>query len=1562
MRKTKRTLPVWCLIGWCGLGTIPVGAQNVVSDSLRIGVEPLPPIQPFNPYEGLRWGGKSAKMQVKGIDSQRPVRVNNAERVYFPPIFQQENASCTAAARIAYMFTYEMNAARRLDASIEKNQYPTHFNWLHYYQNTDYPSVLKDHGVPDAVTYGGRTFSKDFGSDQNWYSNDYGWMQGYDKWYAAMFNRIERAAMFPLNVKTEEGREAVKQWLWNHQGDNSFDAGGVCTIAIGFVEGYRTSTVPDTETNREIGAAGDGYVSSWGVQIDHEMAVVGYDDRVEFDLDGNGIVGEKDKDEVGAWIVANSWGPTWDGNGLIYCPYKTAVCIGTNGNGNPDMYGVGYWNPEVYYVKADYKPLRTMKVSVDFSKRSEISLVAGIAADTSATEPEKTVAMEYFKFGGNGMKLDDKIYPDAETPMLGRWADGKLHDEPMELGYDLTALTKGYDLRKPLKYFFVIDSKKSATGEGHVNALSVIDYEFDAYGIETKAEIPADGVQIANQGGKTIVSVIVGGEAFNAPRNVMAESNVLTWDQPAASGYALQGYRLYAHENSVSSIDKAQKQFDLSTLTEDQKSGKLYLVALYQLDGKEVESSRIPVVIAPESVESTENKVRKFTGASFAVPDIFADKLNSMTMEFWFNPSSLENYNQQIGPGWGKFLFHSSANKDITAGWTTNSRVNTSSGSLKVNTWQHVALVVNGNCLTIYINGEQAASLTNNQSVGIGGFGDLVFGSNGYFMNGRMDELRIWNTVRTQQQIKDCMNVSFARPELQNGLLACYKMDSFVDGNTTYLFDSAGGHHARITEGIALSLKDTNLALNQSIKAGFTLSSPQVYVGQELVVKSTEAPGAVRWKWTTSGAQTANFNLPEAKLVFDKDGEQEINLIVSDTAGNEDQATRKIQVLPIPQPDATFTASETEVPATDRVVFTPKQDLAMNTYEWSIPGSSAEKIYTRQAAVSFPKEGKYTVTLKVTNPQGTDTYSMEVSAMASAPKTAFVVAPDVVVKGEKVYLGDRTQYSPTQWQWELVNGDYRLLVHGQNSSFVAKETGYYDISLSTANSMGDDRLTKVNALTVCNADGKQGLRFYGDQARVVYKAPFAEAETFTIGWWMYPNSLQVKGNGIGNSEKDFQIYTEADGTMRVLASELEVKSSAGYMLSGSWHHYAVTFDRGYVTFYRDGMQVGQSVFLPVQKVVLNENFILGGESAPFYGVIDELQVWDKALSLEQIRKYANAPIWPDGEEKPQMGEIAGTVSEAMHDGLLLYSSFNQNSGDVKDLTTNNNTGRREGFGPDGDAWSSAKGIFWLNFNERKVEDVTGQYLTNYEAPFLHAETPFYTDPFAQYNNYELETETEKSGWVLENIAQGTAPTGFHVTDKEYDYNMVVEAGRGFASEIPNHKVYQTVELPAGFYQFAVTFGAYYKFLTSYLVVNKGEGLPDVDKLDEALVAEDIANGKVSFQLSEPTTVSLGVLVDWRDPSNWGCGTISRFSLSEIPYDEIDANGETTAVEDLVPVVEDVKVRAVKGGLYLSSDVSQRVTVHTVGGVCVFAGNVVGTRPIPLKSGIYIVNKMKIVVP
>ena len=84
-------------------------------------------------------------------------------------------------------------------------------------------------------------------------------------------------------------------------------------------------------------------------------------------------------------------------------------------------------------------------------------------------------------------------------------------------------------------------------------------------------------------------------------------------------------------------------------MTEEQKNGALSLVALYQLNGKEVESFRIPVTVAPEAATAAANKVRNFLNSSFTVPDVFDSKYNTLTMEFWLKPTSLSNYNQQIG-------------------------------------------------------------------------------------------------------------------------------------------------------------------------------------------------------------------------------------------------------------------------------------------------------------------------------------------------------------------------------------------------------------------------------------------------------------------------------------------------------------------------------------------------------------------------------------------------------------------------------------------------------------------------------------------------------------------------------------------------------------------------------------------------------------------------------------------------------------------------------------------------------------------------------------------------
>lgn len=69
--------------------------------------------------------------------------------------------------------------------------------------------------------------------------------------------------------------------------------------------------IDSTPTNDKLGVTGMKCVDKWGTGVDHALTIVGYDDRIEFDINGNGIYGEETADERGAWILVNSWGNEW---------------------------------------------------------------------------------------------------------------------------------------------------------------------------------------------------------------------------------------------------------------------------------------------------------------------------------------------------------------------------------------------------------------------------------------------------------------------------------------------------------------------------------------------------------------------------------------------------------------------------------------------------------------------------------------------------------------------------------------------------------------------------------------------------------------------------------------------------------------------------------------------------------------------------------------------------------------------------------------------------------------------------------------------------------------------------------------------------------------------------------------------------------------------------------------------------------------------------------------------------------------------------------------------------
>ena len=1431
----------------------------------------------FNPDYSLLNSSVVSRTNGKAKSTTlRPAYVNNAETMYFPPVFNQDGGSCGSASRICYMFSYELAAYRNLDGSKPENYYPSHFVWLHTYApNGQGKDAFVQHvGVPSAATYGGQTYSSLFGN-QDTQQDDFGWMQGYDKWFEAMHNRMLKPVHFPQSIKDEAGREAVKNWLWNHNGDTSFGAGGIC--GIGVASGGVWDYIPQTDVNDAIGVTKKWFVREWGTQVDHALTIVGYDDRIEFDLDRDGIYGEAEADEVGAWIIVNSWGG-WCNDGFIYCPYAFAgSAFNNDGNAGSRTFNGDFWWPEIYHVRKDYRPLRTIKLEMDYSRRSEIALSAGVSSDLNATEPEKTVPFIHFIYAGDGN--NGNTQPAPEVPMLGRWADGKLHDEPMEFGYDLTDLSDGFDKNMPLKYFFIVDTKSWAEGKGTIHNASIIDYEHDRGGIETPFALN-DGVEIKNAGERTIISVVVYGESYYAPRNASFDGTTLRWEAPLRSVHPIAGYNIYRDGTLIDNT--TTETLSYAPTTPEQVS--TYAVTAVYEDG--VESAKISVN-SPIVLEKM-NTVVNLKQSGFTIPNVFGTNFNQATIEYWIKPTTLTNWNQSGGPGWGTFMFHANADGTYTAGWDTSNRCN-SSTKLKTNTWSHVAIVVDGNTMTTYINGNKVGSVNSATYSGIGGFGDLVFSSNGTSnaQNAQYDEIRIWKTARTKNELFFNKNVEFSGSVLPEGLIAYYKGDTLknADGDV-FLREYIQGNHATIHNKnftLVKINKTTPLKLTSptdELSATIETPAEAIYAGLPTKLSASYSNAVNKLQWTIADAGVENLGVTNPTVIFNHPGAQEVQLTAYNADGDSLCVVDTITVLEAPQIDASFTTTATEVPAGDRVTFLVNNPILGYIYQWHMPGADVENVNTINAAASYQSKGTYTVTLTITAPNGQQvSESIQIAVVEVAPEANFDITPSVILKGETTFLHDKSKYAPHTWEWLLssAGGDY--VINGQHSSFSPEKPGVYDATLTATNDTGSHQAKRERALIVCNADSKNGLNFSSNAASLqVTTVPFeANQKQFTIDWWMNPSRLTSYCNGMGDEAATMRIRTNASGVMELTINNKTASTGSGYVIPGEWHHYAISFNSGTATFYRDGVRIIKKA-VGWAKVPAMAAFNIGSNDAPWSGQIDEFRVWASALSADEICSFANAPI--------------DDVQQAETDhALQLYYNFNQNSGDVADSSSKGNNAQRIGFGPDGDAWGLSKGVFCLNLDESNaITNVSSEYLSNYKKSFTY-DSGNCINPNLSTRAFAIKD------WTLENtVVSDGITTGAHVDKGKSSCFTVTTEWDEFATTLVDHKVFQTITLPAGSYTFTAAYDDTYEGQcgNSYLVAAVGTTLPNTADIQQALAATamqpksgSVTENTIHFVLAEETTISLGLLVNMGGKN---CMTLKSFTLEKSNVTILQADG------------------------------------------------------------------------
>ena len=402
-----------------------------------------------------------------------PYMVDHSQSVHFRDMFVQAGMSCGQASSTGICFTYEMNAARDLEANTNAHLFPTGFvyNWdagdyggsgVSYYHTLE---VLRNVGTPNQDEYGGTI---DAGGNLRW-------VDGYDMYYSAMHNRIDHA--YKIDVGNAEGLQTLKHWMTDHLvGD---DDGG-CAIF------YSTVPYPDNTLPSGTEEAGMQVLINLSASTSHSMAILGFNDSIRYDYNSDGqytndidITGDGQVTmadwEIGGIKMCNTYsgGPDWADGGFCYIMYK-AIATGA------------FWHDIVHVmtVNPTYEPILTAKVDITYTNRKRIKVFAGIATSTTATVPEFVIDLPVFDYQGG-----ERFMQGGDTEA----------DKTIEFGLDISPLLNYIDPNQEAKYFIqVFETDDEGWGTGTLNSFSIINYStgspVETASAESNVTIPANGV------------------------------------------------------------------------------------------------------------------------------------------------------------------------------------------------------------------------------------------------------------------------------------------------------------------------------------------------------------------------------------------------------------------------------------------------------------------------------------------------------------------------------------------------------------------------------------------------------------------------------------------------------------------------------------------------------------------------------------------------------------------------------------------------------------------------------------------------------------------------------------------------------------------------------------------------------------------------------------------------------------------------------------------------------------------------------------------------------------
>jgi len=435
---------------------------------------------------------------------------------------------------------------------------------------------------------------------------------------------------------------------------------------------------------------------------------------------------------------------------------------------------------------------------------------------------------------------------------------------------------------------------------------------------------------------------------------------------------------------------------------------------------------------------------------------------------------------------------------------------------------------------------------------------------------------------------------------LSVGNVTTYTVPSLADGTTYYFAVTATNG----TTESSYSNQVSAVVPGSAAPAASFAATPITGVAPLAVTLADTSTGSITSRsWnlgdgTTSSSQTVykSYSTP---------GTYNVTLTVSGSGGSS-TASKSITVSAAP-PTASFSATPVSGTSPLTVAFNDTSSGSVTSWAWQFGDGGTST--SRSPAYTYATAGTYSVTLTVTGPGGSNKLTKSGLIAVSAPASG----------------GTSTTTPPTS---APVSG-------GLVAAFGFEEqrgTTVYDASGN------GNHGTVSGARRLTSTPFGRALRFDGvdDWVTINDNPSLSLATGMTLQAWVYPTAA-MKGWATAlvkelSGQPVYSLYANGDGqrpaSIVTTGGAERILSSGGTLPTNAWTHLASTYDGANQMLYVNGVLVGSrpqagSISISGGKLRIAGNSVWGEY---FAGYIDEVRVYNRALSQAEIAADANRPV------------------------------------------------------------------------------------------------------------------------------------------------------------------------------------------------------------------------------------------------------------------------------------------------------------------------------------------------